>query len=220
MMLEKLKVAETPKWSVIFDYPAKMVYFKTRLHPEIKSFSMKRTDFSNTAPTQILNIDILHGGDVSGQLHRYNDDEVVEFLMDLPLPDEFFTVGGLTREEFCDRAARHWHAAERSEIQSFAGTWIEIETEPGKPTADERWVMTMVSAGNRVKGEISRVSSAVENAPMDHLRMVGNRLVFTFRESVGGEIFEVRAEVEGDRIEAHLYGTEDDYGGMTLTRSN
>jgi len=50
--------------------------------------------------------------------------------------------------------------------------------------------------------------------------MVGNRLVFTFRKSKpSGEIFEVRAEVHGDRMIARLFGMEDDYGSITLERS-
>ncbi len=220
LILKNLTVAETPKWSVLFDLPSQMVYFKTRLNPEIKRFSMNDLDFSNLTPAQILNMDISSGGDVRTQFHSYDDAEFFSFLMNLPLPDEFFTVGGLTRAEFCDRAARHWRAAERPERQFFAGTWREIETGPGEPEVDQRWIITLTAEGSSVRGEISRQSSGIEDVGVDHLRMVGNRLVFTFRKSApSGEIFEIRADVHGDRMIARLLGMEDDYGSITLERS-
>ena len=221
LILKNLTVAETPKWSVLIDLPSQTVYFKTRLNAEIKRFSMNELDFSNLTPAQILNMDISSGGDVRTQFHSYDDAEFFSFLMDLPLPDEFFTVGGLTRSEFCDRATHHWHAAERPEIQLFAGSWVEVETKPGEPAADQRWIVTLATEGSSVSGEISRPSSGIVDVPMDHLKMVGDRLVFTFRKSKpSGEIFEVRAEVHGDRMFARLFGMEDDYGVISLTRMN
>jgi len=220
LVLENLTVAETPKWSVLTDAQSRVVYFKTRLNSEVKWFSMGDLDFSSLSPAQILDIDISSGGDVGALFHPYNDEEIFAFLMDLPLPDEFYTVGGLTRAEFCDRATRHWRAAERPENQFFAGSWVEIETEPGKPAADHRWVITLATEGSSVSGEISRPSSGITGVPVDHLGMVGNRLVFTFRESSpSGEIFEMRAEVERGRMIARLLGMEDDYGSITLERS-
>jgi hypothetical protein len=165
-------------------------------------------------------MDIASGGDVGAQFHSYDDAELFAFLMNLPLPNEFFTVGGLTRLEFCDRATRHWRAAERPENQLFAGLWVEVETKPGEPAADKRWIVTLATEGSSVSGEISRPSSAIVDVPMDHLKMVENRLVFTFRKSKpNGEIFEVRAQVSGDRMIARLFGMEDDYGSITLERS-
>ena len=140
--------------------------------------------------------------------------------MGLPLPDEFFTMGGLTHGEFCERWTDHWHAAERSENQGFTGTWVEDDREGEATVADERWIVTLTSRGNTVEGKILRPLSAINSAPIHHLRMVGGQLVFTFRKSRSGEIFEVRAAVEGDRMEAHLFGTEDDYGVISLTRMN
>ena len=74
LILKRLKVAETPKWSVLFDVRNLKAHFKTRLNPEIKSFSIDEIDFFNATPVQILNIDIQQGGDVGGQFHPYDDD--------------------------------------------------------------------------------------------------------------------------------------------------
>ncbi len=220
LVLKNLTVAETPKWSVIIDIPNERLYFKTRLNPEIKWFSMAKLDFSNDTSPQILDMDISSGGDVGSQFHPCEDAEVFEFLMNLPLPDEFFAAGGLTREKYCDRATRHWRAAERPENQVFAGTWTQTETEPGKPVADERWIITLATEGSSVSGEVSRPSSGIEGVPVDHLGMVGNQMVFTFRKSSpSGEIFEIRADVHGNRMIARLLGMEDDYGSITLERS-
>jgi penicillin V acylase-like amidase (Ntn superfamily) len=220
LMLKNLTVAETPKWSVIFDVRNRVVYFKTRLNQEIKYISIKNLDFSNLEAVQILDIDIPSGGDVGEQLHPADDEEIFAFLMNLPLPDEFFSAGGLTRGGFCNRAAGQWHEAERPERQFFAGTWSGTETQEGITTAEDRWTVDLLVDGNRVRGSISRPSWSVANAPLDHLRMIGNRLEFTFRaSSPDGEIYEVHAEIGGDRMAAHLFGMEDDYGLILFERS-
>lgn len=219
LLLQDLTVAETPKWSVLFDYPNRDVHFKTRLNPEIKRFSLHDLKFSEGEPTLILDIDIPAGGEVGPMFEPYDDSTMVSFLMDLPLPDEFFETGGLTRSGFCQRAAGHWRAAERRENHFFAGNWVQSPSGAGDSSTDEPWTMTVTVDGNAVKGKISRPSWGVVDAPMDHLRMVGERLVFTFRESVpNGEIFEIEAEIHGDRMRARVFGMEDSYGGVTMER--
>ncbi len=197
-----------------------MVTFKTRLNPEVKSFSMTNVDFSNHQPVQVLNIDIEDGGDVTALFHAYSDKEVHDFLMALPFPDEFFAVGGLTREEYCRRSTEHWHEAERVERQTFKGRWTQVDGPDGEREESERWSVELDTRGSRVSGTISRPSLSIEKVTIDHLRSVDNRLVFTFRRAPGGEIFEIRAMVKDDRMEAHLFGLEDDYGTMTLQRED
>jgi choloylglycine hydrolase len=220
LVLEELTVSETPKWSVVFDVPGQMAYFKTRLNPEIKSFSLRNIDFSNAEDVQILNIDITEGGDVTSLFHAYYDEEIYDFLMALPIPDEFFTVGGLTREEYSLWSTEHWHEAERVERQTFNGRWTQIDS-PGRERQDaERWVVEFDTRGNRVEGTISRPSLSIDAVPIDHLRSVDNRLTFTFRRAPGGEIFEIQATVRDDRMEAHLLGIEDDYGVLRFQRED
>ncbi len=48
----------------------------------------------------------------------------------------------------------------------------------------------------------------------------GAVVVVRSRRAPGGEIFEIRAMVKDDRMEAHLFGLEDDYGTMTLQRED
>jgi len=217
-MLDALKVTEAPKWSVVFDVVGWTVHFKTRLHPSVKKVSLDRVDFSNSTPVQILNIDIAEGGEVDTMLHRNADDELMEFLMALPLPDGFFSQGGLSRRGFCERATTHWHEAEDPCRQNFQGRWVQVrEGSPGQK-AEHVWTVELLSDGNRVTGSISRPSRDVIAEPPDHLRMEANDLYFTFRRGSGGKIFEFRATLDGDRIEARLLGTEDDYGSMSLER--
>jgi len=218
-MLDTLKVAEVPKWSVVFDVVGQAVHFKTRLHPSVKKVSLDGIDFSNATPVQILNIDIAEGGEVDAMLHPYDDDEVMDFLMALPLPDGFFSQGGLTRRTFCERATTYWHEAEDPGRQHFRGRWVQAkEVRPGQEAGDV-WTVELLSDGNRVTGTISRPSRDVVAAPLDHLRLEANDLSFTFRRSPGGKIYEFRATLDGDRMEARLLGTEDDYGSMSLERA-
>jgi hypothetical protein len=217
-MLDTLKVTEVPKWSVLFDVFGEAVYFKTRLHPSVKKISLDGLDFSNSTPVQFLDIDIAEGGDVDAMLHPYDDDELMDFLMALPLPDGFFSQGGLTRQGFCERATTHWQAAEDPSRQHFRGRWVQAR-EGGPALEDEDvWTVELLAERNLVTGTISRPSRDVVAAPLDHLRLVGNDLHFTFRRGPGGKIYEFRAMLDGDRMEARLLGTEDDYGSMILAR--
>lgn len=217
-MLDTLKVAETPKWSVVFDVFANKVLFKTRLNPSVKQLSLDTLDYSNSDPAQILNIDISEGGEVDALLHPYSDHEVMDFLMALPLPDGFFEQGGLTRHEFCERATTHWHAAEYSDRHYFSGRWVEVEGVSPRQEKKDAWTLELLAEGNRVTGTISGPPAEIDAARVDHLRLLGNDLHFTFRRGAGGEIFEIQATLEGDRMEARLFGTEDSYGVMTLVR--
>ena len=96
-MLKNLTVQETPDWSVIFDVRKQKVYYKTSLNPEIKMFSISNFNFSNNDPIKFLNIDSKKGGDVSSQFHLLNYEELSSFINELPLPKEFYGMGGLTK---------------------------------------------------------------------------------------------------------------------------
>ena len=216
-ILDTLKVAETPKWSVVFDVSGQRVYFKTRLNPAVKSFDLSALDFSNRSPVQMLDIDIPEGGSVDARLHPYSDAEMLAFLLALPLPDGFVTGGGLTRQEFCDRAATHWHAAERPETHGFAGRWVEAPA-PSDRKKGGAWSIELTADGNRVSGTITREGSSIQRVPLDHLRMIGPELHFTFRRGGTGAIFEVRGTIGGDRLDARLLGMEDDFGSITFRR--
>lgn len=218
MMLEKLKVQEIPKWSVLIDARYKKVFFKTRLNPEIKFFAISDFDFSNSSPVQVFNIDTANPGNVAQQFHAYDDNEMFELLMNLPFPDEFYQMGGLTREEFCNNATRHWHIAESSEQHHFAGRWLTIKNEADESSPDKQWTLNLDADGNAVSGDISKSGTKIKNIQIEHLRIVANKLVFTFRRAPDGEIFEVQGVFDGEQLSAQLFGIEDYYGILEFQR--
>lgn len=71
-MLKSLTVNDVPEWSIVFDVRNKNVYFKTRINPEVKQFSMNDFDFTDNSTTYVLNMDIAKGGDVKSLFHLYN----------------------------------------------------------------------------------------------------------------------------------------------------
>ena len=125
-MLDKLKVNDVPEWSIIFDAQRRDVYFKTRINPQIKHFSMNDIDFSNDTDVLIHDMDTADGGDVLDQFHPYSNEEMRTFTKSfiIPiLPEDFFTSGGLTLEEYLDRFSSHSDAATLKDNQFFKGIW-------------------------------------------------------------------------------------------------
>jgi len=139
-MLDTLMVYDVPEWSIIFDVPKRHVYFKTRINPEIKSLSMDEIDFSNNSPVLILNMDIKKGGDVSDQFHPYTNEEMRDFTEKLIfpiLPEEAFTRGGITLDEYLERTSTHSDAAASTEKQYFEGVWKNVAQKAFKPYVEE-----------------------------------------------------------------------------------
>lgn len=217
-MLENLTVNDVPEWSVLCDAANRGIYFRTRLNPEVKSLSMDDIDFSNAGPALVLDIDQPQGGDVRNRLHPYTDREMRNLLQRLAaipeLPGTFFTGGGLTVEQFVTRFTEHWRRALDTGPQRLAGVW---ETSPGGEKAALEGTVVLRVDGNAVSGEISNASGSVDHAPLAHLRLVADRLTFTFR-TASGSIMEASGVVEGDRMTLRLRGIEDDYGQVVFAR--
>ena len=124
-MLDTLKVLDVPEWSILIDARRRDVYFKTRINPAVKRFSMNSIDFSNRGPTLVLDMDFESaegasdlekppsgvGFDVGDRLQPMSTEDVRGLLTavtEMPgIPQEFFTGGGLTVGEFIDRFAGH-----------------------------------------------------------------------------------------------------------------
>ena len=215
-MLDALKVYDVPEWSVIFDVQGRDVYFKTRLNPEIKSFSMDDIDFSNEDPVMILNMDIKSGGDVLAQFHPYTNEKFRTFTKERMfsiLPDDFFTRGGLTKEEYLERFSTHSDAAALSENQFFKGVW---KCKPDAEDEDEL-TLTMESKGDAVCGEISTSDKAEETYTIDHIHLIGHDLIFTFWTNKSTFI-EARAMIDGEQINITFHGDRRVYGNYVLKK--
>jgi len=215
-MLHYLTVDNEPEWSILFDANRRNVYFKTRINPQIKSFSMDSFDFSNSSAVQILDIDTKDGGDVLNRFQTYTNELVKSFLatkLKAVIPKEFYAAGGLTFEEFIDRFANHDITAELPESQYFSGVW---KTKPASEEDEIEFEIRFKVNENAVSGEIA-FKSRVAPYPIDHLTLCGNNLVFTYKNR-NASIIEVNAFFESDKLQAHLLTAEDDLGHFTLIK--
>jgi len=216
-MLDSLMVYDVPEWSVLYDAARGDVYFKTRINPAVKRFSMRQIDFSNDSPVQILNMDIADGGDVLDGFHPCSNGEMREFLKSFVvpiLPEEFFTRGGLTVDEYLDRFSSHTDDAALEKNQFFRGTWTG---RPADGEGDTEITLELHADKDAVSGEISSSSDGERVYGIEHLQLIGDRLAFTFRAKKG-RMIEVRAVIEGDVMKMELLGTEDRLGSYTLGR--
>ena len=209
-MLNTLRVNDDPEWSVIFDVGQQHVYFKTRLNPAIKSFSINEIDFSNSSPVLIVNMDIMDGGDVLEQLHPYTNEEMSLFTKTFVvpiLPEEFLTSGGITLDEYIERFSSHSDEAEDAENHYFKGNWSNDE---------EQITLSIETNADAVFGH---VTSSDETYHIEHLRLIDNKLIFTYRKK-DNTLIEVQSTIAGNLMEIDVYGTEDYYGHYTLVTSD
>jgi len=213
-MLKNLTVYDAPEWSIIIDAKRRNVYYKTRLNPAIKSFSMDALDFSNNSPTVILDMDTPKGGDVLDMLQPYTNEAMKSFLTTklFPLlPKEMFTSGGLTIDEFANRLAGNADRAELPANQYFAGVW---KTKPAVTKDDLEIEIRLRTNKNVVIGEI--VFNKGESAyPITHIGLLGNRLTFTYKNK-RGFLLDVQATISKNQLTAHLQTTEGDAGKFVL----
>lgn len=218
-ILKGLTVTETPDWSVVFDVRRRNVYFRTSPYPEIKKFSMDGFDFSNGGPVMILDMDIKDSVDVTDRFHPFTAEEVKSFIQRLPLPEQFYGMGGLNKEEYASRLAYHTLPAASADNQYFAGIWKTKAEPSGKDSNEDAWELNLWTKGNAVSGEISNTNGSAAKTPLLHLLLIGNKLSFTFR-TAKGTIIEVKALLEKDKMLMHLSGIQEDYGTAELYRQN
>ena len=215
-MLKNITVNDEPEWSVIFDAKRMDVYFKTRTNPEIKHFSMNSCDFTNNSPVLILDIAIPNAGEIFDQFKPYSNADMKAFIETKVLsviPEEFYGSGGLSAAEFADRLSSHTDSAAVQKNQYFAGTWKNKTEKPDDMVITVR----LWTEKNAVYGEVSNSKWAGPALTADHLNLQGNKLVFTFK-TASGTVLEVQALLDGNQMQIHLQGIEDDFGKMALLR--
>jgi penicillin V acylase-like amidase (Ntn superfamily) len=216
-MLKNLKVNDIPDWSVLIDVRRKEVYFRTALNPEVKRFSPDSFDFSNTGPVLVLNMDRKEGGDVTPLFHPATDAEVRDFIAALPIPDDFFTRGGITKGEFADRFAGHYHGAEDPARQAFRGLWKGGREQGGSPSEPETLTLSLSLRGPAVDGRIANAQG--EDYPLEQLHLIHDDLSFTFR-NLQGTIYIVKARLNGEQMDLQLWRTEGFLGEFELARES
>lgn len=214
-MLDKLMVSDVPEWSILCDIREMKVHFKTRINHEIKVLSFSDIDFSNDSPVLIVNMDIEEGGDVLNKLKPYTNQEMRAFYTDFMvplLPEEFFTMGGITMEEYLNRVCTHSDAACLKENQYFSGTWKNI---PDKDSDDIEVMIVLETKGDAVTVSISIDEGNTDIYHTEHLHMIRNKLSFTFITR-GYTMIEVKALIEENKMQVYFNGIEDHYGHYVL----
>jgi hypothetical protein len=174
------------------------------LRPEIKTFSIDACDFSNNSPAQILDMDVKEGGNVQPKFQAYSNDKMKAFLVTkfIPIvPENFFTGGGLNVNEFVDRFSSHTNKSELTTSQYFAGVW---------KTKLKLWTIK-----DAVYGSISNSEGYASNTSIEHIRLLADKLIFTFR-TPQGTFFEVKSSLHDSIMQAIVLGNEDNYGNITL----
>ena len=204
-MLERIKVNEVPDWTVLADVRAGIVYFKTALNPEIKTFSLAGFDFSNQAPAQVLTMDQKQGGDTAALFHAATEEEIRGFLAALPMKDSLYSELGTTKAEFTERFARHTRAAEDPARQFFKGTWAKYADPAKSPSRPPEIAVELKIAGNAVTGEIRNAGG--EKYALDHLQLVQKSLSFTFR-NLQGTLYIGKAALGEGKMDLELWGID------------
>jgi choloylglycine hydrolase len=215
MMLDRLQVNESPKWSVLVDARRKVVHFKTARNPSWKHFSLAWCDYSNATPVLVLDMDQKQGGDVARRFHPATDGEIGEFLSALPVPDAFFKRLGIEKAEFVARFATHHRLAESPARQGFRGTWRTAPTEGTAADGADRYTLELSVSGAAVAGAI--VDGRGDRYPLDHVSLVGRELALSFRDGTGAFLMG-RAVLSGDRMDLRLRGIEESVGDYVLER--
>ncbi len=212
-MLDKIKVNDVAEWSIIFDVHRNHVYFRTRINPTIKHFSLNDIDYSvKTGDCVIQNMDIKEGGDVLEKLHSYTAKEMSDFLYSLnPLFPGFLTRGGLTVETAIDNFTNHWVRPTKKENQFFAGKWATKPEDPKKNPL----VLELNTNENLVSGKVTAPDGF--EYPVDHIFMINNKMTITFLTK-SGRMLELKMKIEGDTIKAKAFGIEDFMGDYTFYR--
>ncbi len=220
-ILDTLKVYDLPEWSIVFDVGERNVYFKTRVNPEIKRVSMDEIEFSGNGPVLSLNMDIGEGGDVFDKFHPYTNEEMRDFTERLVfpiLPEELFTRGGITLDEYLERISTHTDAAALSENQHFKGVW---RNNPGGAEDGLRITLWLETKADAVFGRISLSDDADELYELDHIHLIGNNLRFTFEANTQRNKFlEAQASIDGETMNVKLYGIEQYFGNFPLLRDD
>ena len=182
---------------------------------------MDEIDFSNSSPVLIVNMDIKEGGDVLPKFHPYTNEEMRDFTEKLVfpiLPEEFFTRGGITLDEYLERTSTHSDTAALTEKQFFKGVW---RNKPDKAKDEMQITLRFETKADAVFGRISLSEDAEEFHPLDRIHSIGNQLKFTF--DVNGKrnkLLEFQASVDDEKMKVSVYSIENYYGGYLLLKDN
>ena len=70
-ILDEVKQGSYTKWNIVYDLKNKVIQFRTRLVPKIRTLQMSSLDFSCRTPVLVLDLNQKFEGDVTNQLSPY-----------------------------------------------------------------------------------------------------------------------------------------------------
>jgi hypothetical protein len=113
------------------------------------------------------------------------------------------------------RLTHHCDTAALPEAQFFKGIW---RTGATASTQDASWEVDIRTEGDAVMAEVTSSGGSADRTRVEHLRMVDDRLSFTFRSKATGAVLEATSVLDGATMRMHLRGIEDDLGTVELRR--
>jgi penicillin V acylase-like amidase (Ntn superfamily) len=217
MMLDAIYVNEVADWSVLFDTRRGKAYFRTSWNRAVKSFDYKNLDYSAATPVQVLNIDIQEGGEVGSLFKDYSHELSAAFIASLPIPNGFWEMGGLSKDELVSRLARHTEGAADPARHDFTGTWRAAPAVPGQ---QPRWQLKISCAQGVVSGTITNAKGFVRDTAIEQISLTGNELRFVFRSAKDGHYMFAKAALADGMMKMNLAGIQDPFGDHELRKES
>ncbi len=196
-MLKVIKVYDVPDWTVLIDAKKRIVYFKTSINSELKSFSIDDIDFSNKTNCQILDINTKSGGNVIDRFVPFSNGLMKDFIDQLPIPEKgFLPKGSATVSEFKKRLTYHHEDALKPENQFFVGSWYCDRNNKD----NVGWEIKLWMQGDAVMGEVIRTGDTVDVSKIDHFFLKNNLIIFTYISVKSKSLVEVKATFKDNKV--------------------
>jgi choloylglycine hydrolase len=144
--------------------------------------------------------------------------DFTERLMFPILPEEAFTGGGITLDEYLERTSTHSDTAALPERQYFAGVW---RNDPGEEDNESQITLRLETRADAVFGYIALSENAEEFYELDHISLIGRKLRCTFQvDGQRNSFLELQASIGDEEVNLSLYGMEDYFGNYLLSKSD
>ena len=139
------------------------------------------------------------------------------FSAALPIPNGFWEMGGLSKDELVSRLARHTEGAADPARHDFTGTW---QAAPAVPGQQPRWQLKISCALGVVSGTITNAKGFVRDTAIEQISLTGNELRFVFRSAKDGHYMFAKAVLADGMMKMNLAGIQDPFGDLELRKES
>ncbi len=212
------KLSRKAVWSVIFDVNNEMVYFKTALRKEIKSFSIKSFDFSAADPVKIFDIQTHEiVGDVTAMFKDFSGEENLELTRKICeiIHDEEVAV---TKEILAERFA-NVYKADNCFTPNIEGEWLGYAMYPttGEP-AKVDWKISIKKTDGKLTGKVTDSAGLLKDTEMHNLAFENG--IVSFSVCTRGYLFKISASISDNQIKGIFdISNESRKGSFNLTHN-